>query len=107
MTLTQNQVQRITTFVPTFKKYLKTSGREADLKERHERVEIYGRLLSPDGLMQMTELELGQAISSLWASLMWGNKGYLVERLLKDNGLSQMTSSLRDLLWGNRPLDTR
>jgi len=98
MELTTLQKQRIEQFVPTFKRYLEATDREADLHERHERTEMLSRLLSAEGLEQMTELEFGQVISSLWASLMWGNKGYLVERLLNDNGLSQLQVSLRDLL---------
>jgi len=107
MDLNQTQKERIAKFVPTFKKYLEASDREADLEERHERTEMLSRLLSPEGLEQMTELEFGQVISSLWASLMWGNKGYLVERLLNDNGLTKLKASLRDLLWGNREIAAR
>ncbi|MCJ7584320.1 MAG: hypothetical protein MUO30_06070 [Anaerolineales bacterium] len=107
MELTTLQEQRIEQFVPTFKRYLEATDREADLHERHERTEMLSRLLSAEGLEQMTELEFGQVISSLWASLMWGNKGYLVERLLNDNGLSQLQVSLRDLLWGNRTIAAR
>jgi hypothetical protein len=107
MKLNQTQKERIAKFVPTFKKYLEASDREADIEERRERSEMYGRLLSSESLGHMTELEFGQVISSLWASLMWGNKGYLVERLLNDNGMSQLQVSLHDLLWENRPIATR
>jgi hypothetical protein len=100
MTLINTQAERIAKFVQVFKKYLQATDREADLQERQERIELYGRLLSPEGLQQMTELEFGQAISSLWASLMWGNKGYLVERLLEDNPLPELKKQLHEMLWG-------
>jgi hypothetical protein len=101
MELTSLQKERIADFVPIFKKYLKSPVSKEDLQSRHERSEMYSRLLSRDGIEQMTEIEFGQVISSLWASLMWGNKGYLVERLIQDNTLPLIKVKLTLLLWGN------
>jgi len=99
MELTKDQKELIAGFVPTFKKYLKSPISSEDLQSRHERSEMYSRLLSCDGIEQMTELEFGQVISSLWASLMWGNKGYLVERLIQNNTLPLIKQQLTMLLW--------
>jgi len=107
MNITPLQQQRIEQFVPTFKRYLEATDREADLQERRERTEMLSQLLSPEGLEKMTDLEFGQVISSLWASLMWGNKGYLVDRLLNDNSLAKLKTSLHDLLWGNHTIAMR
>src|SRR5512141_1544668 len=101
MELTRQQKEQIIKYVPIFKKYLKSPVSKEDLQSRHERSEMYSRLLSRDGIEQMTEIEFGQVISSLWASLMWGNKGYLVERLIQDNALSLIKTKLAELLWGN------
>lgn len=101
MKLTQNQQEKIASFIPTFKEYLKATNRDSDLKDRQERTEMYSRLLSPNGLQEMGELEFGQVISSLWASLMWGNKGYLVGRLLEDNPLPTLKNHIHQLLWGD------
>ncbi|MFZ5820833.1 MAG: hypothetical protein ACOYYJ_13110 [Chloroflexota bacterium] len=43
-------------------------------------------ILSKDVIEQMTKIKFGQIVSSPWASLMWGNKGYLVERVLEAKG---------------------
>src|SRR5450432_480163 len=75
--------------------------------ERQARRELYAELLSPEALAQMTELEFGQVISSLWASRIWGDKGYLVGKLIYDNGLPRLTDQLRRLLWGKGSLPTR
>lgn len=107
MMLNKAQREKIAGFIPTFKQYLQASNREADLKERQERTEMYDRLLSPEGLEQMGELEFGQVISSLWASLMWGNKGYLVEHLLEDNPLPELKKHLHNLLWGKPSVANR
>ncbi|MEW6029546.1 MAG: hypothetical protein ACOYZ8_09830 [Chloroflexota bacterium] len=107
MELTAEQKERIADFVPIFKKYLKSSVSSEDLQSRHERSEMYSRLLSRDGIEQMTEIEFGQVVSSLWASLMWGNKGYLVERLIQDNSLPLIKRQLTLLLWGKGSIAER
>lgn len=107
MNITAQQKQCIEQFIPTFKNYLGTSDREDDLLVRKERIEKFGRLLSPSALTEMTELEFGQVVSSLWSSLMWSDKGYLVDKLLSDNGLPKFKESLNNLLWSDLPIETR
>jgi hypothetical protein len=105
--MNQGQIDRIRTFVPVFQEYLGSGARGSDLDERQRRHELYSRLLSPEALGRMTELEFGQVISSLWASQIWGNKAYLVDKLLRDNGLPSLVNNLRALLWGQEPMHTR
>jgi len=101
------QTERIRDFVPIFRQYLESGPREADLEERQSRHESYSRLLSPEGLDRMTELEFGQVISTLWASQMWGKKSYLVGKLIEDNGLPHLVASLKALLWSEEPIPSR
>src|SRR5258708_2556019 len=75
--------------------------------ERQARRDLYADLLSPDGLGQMTIVEFGQVISSLWASRIWGDKGYLVDKLIYDNGLPTLVIQLRRLLWGKGTVAVR
>jgi hypothetical protein len=105
--LTEDQKFRISQYTPFFIRYLTDQEREADLQERQERTEVLQNLLSKDNLNGMTEVEFGQVISMLWASLMWGNKGFLVDRLINDNGIDKIKNCLKDLLWGIRPLAER
>lgn len=107
MELTKQQKELISDFVPTFNKYLKSREGVEDLQKRHERSEMYSRNLSKEGIEQMTEIEFGQVVSSLWASLMWGNKSYLVERLIQDNTLPKIKKELSHLLWGKDEIAER
>ena len=107
MELTKEQKDKIADFIPVFKKYLKSHESSEDLQSRHERSEMYSKFLSKDGIEQMTEIEFGQVISSLWASLMWGNKEYLVERLIQDNTLPKIKRELTRLLWGKEEIVER
>ena len=107
MNLTSLQKERVAHFIPAFRQYLESGAREADLADRHERSVVYRQLLSPGGLDQMTELEFGKVISALWASQLWTNKGYLVEKLVSDNGLPELVTALRHLLWAQAPIADR
>jgi len=100
MNINQKQKERIAGFVPVFRKYIQSSEFPEDRADRHEREALYANILSQETIEEMTELEFGQVISSLWASQMWGNKGYLVDKLVKENGLPALRSQLKNLLWG-------
>ncbi len=107
MNLTPIQKQRIAEFSVDFREYLASESHFNDLDERNKRHELYVQQLSPERLKEMTELEFGQIISSLWASLIWGNKSYLVDKLIADNGLDTLRVQLKNLLWGSSDIVTR
>ena len=67
------------------------------------KVEVYQRLLAPENLCRLSETELGQVIGLLWARGMWGNKAYLVSRIVEGNGLGSLREVLSDLLCGKSP----
>lgn len=107
MSLTPGQKKYIEQFVPIFNQYVQSGDHTDDFKHRKARSQLYSQLLSPDALNQMTELEFGQVISSLWASQMWSKKGYLVDKLIQDNGLPTLVNELEHLLWGEGSLPSR
>lgn len=101
------QQERIARFAPVFRRYLDDAEHDENMLERQARLDLYAQLLAPAALRSMTELEFGQVISSLWASRLWGNKGYLVDKLIQDNGLPALADGLRLLLWGREPIPAR
>lgn len=105
MPLTDAHREQIARFVPAFRRLLDTYAES--LLERQGRQALYAQILSPEGLRGLTELELGQLLASLWASRQWGNKGYLVEKLITTNGLPAIASHLRALLWGREDIARR
>ncbi|WP_176231715.1 hypothetical protein [Candidatus Hakubella thermalkaliphila] len=89
-----------------FNKYAKTEDFKRDMKDREERSKFY-QSLSKERLQSITEFELGEIILRLWASQLWGNKEYLVQKLLADNTLDTIKEKLSDLLWGEDPIERR
>lgn len=58
-------------------------------------------------LLAMTEEDFLEYISKLWAVLMWGNKKYVVDKLIEDNGFSTLKKQLADLLYGSASVEKR
>jgi len=78
----------------------------ADLKERQERAAYY-QSWTAEKLHKMTKEELGEYLSKLWAMRIWGNKQYVVDQVVEDNGLAALLSNLADLVWSTQPIEQR
>ena len=60
---------------------------EENWAERKERKEYY-QSFTKDKLLAMTEEEFLEYISKLWSMLIWGNKKYVVDKMIADNGFA-------------------
>jgi hypothetical protein len=77
-----------------------------DLLERTERAAYY-QSWTADKLAKMTADELYEYLTKLWAMLIWGNKKYVVDKIIVDNGLDVLKKHLVDLVWGSKPVGER
>ncbi|MDZ7749155.1 MAG: hypothetical protein U5K43_10215 [Halofilum sp. (in: g-proteobacteria)] len=73
---------------------------------RRERRDYY-QYWTRERLLQMTEDEFHEYIARLWAMLIWGNKRYVTDKLVEDNGLDELRKGLADLVWGADPVAER
>ncbi len=71
----------------------------ADLVEREERIRYY-QSWTKERLLAMTEEEFYDYLSRLWAMLIWGNKHYVVDKMIADNGFDNLKRELAQLVWG-------
>ncbi|MBN2109409.1 MAG: hypothetical protein JW832_18420 [Deltaproteobacteria bacterium] len=55
----------------------------------------------------MDEAGLYEYIARLWAMLIWGNKQYVVDKLLLNHGLGTVRKELAELVWGTSPVAKR
>ena len=77
-----------------------------DLKERLEREEYYKGYTS-DKIVSMDEEEFYEYISKLWAMIIWGNKHYIIDKYINDNGFENLKKSIAYLLYGNDSIEVR
>src|SRR5579872_2667393 len=77
-----------------------------DLKEREERAAYY-KSWTAERLRAMTKEDLAEYLSKLWAMRIWGNKKYVVDQIVDDNGLPALLSSIADLVWSTQAIESR
>lgn len=90
----------------TNKKKSNAAYYDSNFSERKERREYY-QSFTKDKLMAMTEDEFLEYISKLWSMLIWGNKKYIVDKLIADNGFTALKKQLVELLYGTSSIEKR
>ena len=93
------------------KEFMKNSKSNAayfddNLAERRERKDYY-QAFTKDKLLAMTEDEFLEYISKLWSMLIWGNKKYVVDKMIADNGFAALKKQLAELLYGTSSIEKR
>jgi hypothetical protein len=77
-----------------------------DMRERNERA-VYYQSWTAERLQHMSADEFAEYLSKLWAMSIWGNKQYVVDKVISENGLPNVLRHLSDLVWSTLPLDQR
>lgn len=100
----------MTTIKNYTKQYLKWREEQKgkELAEREGRVNWYKKKMgTPGKIRNFSENDLHELIGKLWALEFWHNKGYKVNKLIEDNGLDKIKSSLINLLYSDQPITKR
>lgn len=79
---------------------------EENWTERRERKEYY-QSFTQEKLLAMSEEDFLEYISKLWSMVIWGNKKYVAEKLISDNGFDALKNQLVDLLYGEGSVENR
>ena len=74
--------------------------------ERKKRRNYY-QSFNKDKLLAMTEENFLEYMSRLWSMLMWGNKKFVVDKLIADNGFETLKKHLAELLYGTTQIENR
>ncbi len=77
-----------------------------DIEERKARKSFY-QGYTKEKILKMTEEEFAEYLSKLWAMLIWGNKQYVADKIINDNGFDTLRKQLAELLWSGEPLEKR
>lgn len=77
----------------TMKKKFNAAYYKENWEERQERKNFY-QSYTKDKILAMTEDEFLEYISKLWSMLIWGNKKYVVDKLIADNGFDALKKQL-------------
>jgi len=103
-----NQSEKLKRVIEEFKKFMETGEGKRWKDERIEREELYQKLLSPSHIDELTKEEFSLIIKSLWASNLWSNKDWLVQKILEENGgIENIRNALKELLYGSGNIKER
>lgn len=79
---------------------------KVDRAKREERRRFY-QGWTRNRLLEMSEDDFHEYVAKLWAMLIWGNKRYVTDKLIEDNGFDHLRRELADLAWGSSPVAER
>lgn len=79
---------------------------EEKWNERKERKEFY-QTFTKEKLLTISKETFLEYIGKLWSMLIWGNKQYVVNKLIEDNGFDKLKEELVELLYGKTSLEKR
>lgn len=79
---------------------------EDDLQEREKRKSSY-QGWTADRIVSMTEDDIYDYMSQLWAMRIWGNKHYVIDKMIRENTLEGLKRELSNLVWGSETVSTR
>lgn len=76
------------------------------MTERNERRKYY-QSWTEEKIRDMTEEEFTEYIGRLWSMLVWGNKKYIADRIIEENGFNKVKEMLVNLLYGTENIESR
>lgn len=79
---------------------------EDNWTERKER-KAYYQSFTRAKLLAMSEDDFFAYISKLWSMLIWGNKKFVVDKLIADNGFDVLKKQIAELLYGAASVEKR
>ena len=108
MNISNDQRENIHRYLKEYRERLKVELSDKGwAKEREDRTKLYQKIFGPDHIDELSEVEFSRVVKELWASRIWTNKNYKVNKILKDNGIEKIKKELRSLIYGKDSLGQR
>jgi len=104
--LTPEQKRVIRRHLQTFRRYAVGERFREDQGDRLSRVSYFQEKL-PERVAELSEADVSELVAMLWASEIWGNKQYLAQKIITDNGIEKLRHELGLLLDTSVPPETR
>ncbi len=103
-------IEKLNKYIELYKKqFIGTAYNESeDINERKRRIDFY-QSFTKEKLTNISYEDFTSFIGTLWASSMYGNKKYLVDRIIaaNKNDLKLLAKKISHFIYGKEPLDER
>ncbi len=98
--------EKLNNSIKEYKKHIAKIGYIEAINERNERKEYY-QAWTKERIRLMTEDEFVEYIGKLWSMLVWGNKKYIADKIIEENGFNKVKDMLINLLYGTDNIENR
>ena len=101
--------QVLNKYLIKYKKFLDNDyeNEQYGFQERKDRIEFY-QSYTKEKIISMDRDELIKYIGKLWAAIVYGNKSYLVDKMIETNGgIRRLTNMICTFIFGDDSLDKR
>jgi len=106
--LTSDQEETISKYANSLAERFKQEQKDPSwIKSRKDRQLLISKLLSKDKIKNLTESDFSRIIKSLWAFNGWTNKDWVVNNIVKSNGMEKIRKYLFDLFYSSESLASR
>ena len=103
-------IEKLTKYIELYKSQFVGSpnSESEDIIERKRRIDFY-QSFTKEKLSNISYEDFTSFIGTLWASAMYGNKKYLVDRIIEanDGNLKNIGKKLSGFIYGKEPVDER
>lgn len=94
--------------ISNYKRWIKANeAKTLDEKKERDSLSQQYQLYTRERILSMTSEDVYNYIAPLWAMLIWGNKQYVIDKLIANNTLQKLTQQLANLMWGNDKIEKR
>lgn len=104
--LSEEQKKSLKSYFKNFNEYMNSPEFKKDLKDREVRVKYYDEDL-PTVVDELSELDVEEIVTQLWASRFWGNKQYHAQKIISDNDIEKLQEEFKHLLNKNKRAGVR
>ncbi|MGD9893847.1 MAG: hypothetical protein AB7R89_19260 [Dehalococcoidia bacterium] len=104
--LTEQQRKELRPHIASFIQHAVSPAYAEDEHFRRERLTYFQQVL-PTRLAGLSEADVVELLSKLWATQLWSNKQYLAQKVIEDNGIENLSAWLADLIDANLPPELR
>lgn len=98
--------EKLTKSIKEYKKHIAKIEDIEAIHERNGRKEYY-QAWTKERIKDMTEDEFVEYIGKLWSMLVWGNKKYIADKIIEENGFDKVKDMLINLLYGTDSIENR
>lgn len=98
--------QLLSSIIQEYKKQISRMTDIDAINERNERMKYY-QSWTEERIHKMNEDEFVEYIGKLWSMIVWGNKKYIADKIIKLNGFDKIKDMLIKLLYGTSDIEKR